>query len=340
MKRSFEQSEYPESRERGRPYVEMQDISAFSEFSLEKLSERSVEIILEKVKKGQISEDYYRRKYNLPNNQPFVEELQRFAEETIECYRKNVTEKTQSFKRQADDCFTVAKQRGYLTEARDYRIIITDNLLHHGLEHSEDTPAINTFSQSLNAVYVEYTQPNKLVAHEVGHALSLRPNEGRSGFATSEAEYKSTGRKGNKWFNEGVTVMWEDISVNDGSIIPSREAQHDYYGWSRDATRVIIDELKLDDDTVFKAYFGDRAARELIEKKVNERFKCSLDDLQCLTLKTDIDFTRRVIYGEKVELTIKDTTHDSVIKMMNKLSEIFPNVSIVDTRENRSESKK
>lgn len=331
MEKNPEQSNRPENKEYGRPHIEMQDLATFSGVDLEELGRRSVEEILDRVGKDDKFEGLIRRKFGLSEETPFDEALRGLAERSISEYQKNLAEKMQSFRQQGDDCITLVQEQGYLSEVDGFRIILTDDFIHYGLE-PENRPNINSFSEDHKAVYVRHTEPNRLVAHEVGHALSTRYDEGRTGFTTSDNKRKQTGERGNKWFNEGVTIMWEDLSVNDGSSIPSREDPHDMYNWYREATRLIIEELKLDDDTVFKAYFGDRQSLDLVEEKVNERFGYSLDDLQCLALKLDIDFTKSIIAGENVELTIKKTDRDSKIETIEKLVGIFPNVSVIDKR--------
>lgn len=331
-----EQFEIPEKKEEYKPHIEIQDISTFSGLSLEELSRKAIEIILEKVRENPISENRYRRKYNLTGGQPFAKELERYAQKITENHQRSAAEKMLLFKQQADDCFALAKKKEYLAKTRDYKIIIADNFLHYGLQPSKFTPTLNSYSQDLNAIYIELNAPNKLLAHEIGHVLSTRPHESATGF--TRLEKSKEGRiisVGNKWFNEGVTVMWEETSVNDNSVIPSREEEGDYYGWCQAATHLVMKKLALNEDTVFKAYFGNYESRNLVEQKLKEYFKCTLEDLRCLSLKLDMEFTKKIIQGDKVELIIKNTTSDSAIKQMDKLSEIFPNVSIIDTRKDK-----
>lgn len=310
------------------------DLTDFSGLTLNEISEKAIKNILDEAASKKVPENHFRQKFHLAANQPFAVALQHFAKESVEKYHQSIVEKKQSFQKQAEDCYNLAKKRGYITEAKKVDIIISDSFLNKGLEHSEHAITLNSFDPDLNSVIMGYNQPNRGLAHEMGHALSYYPEQSRDGFRdiVKKPDGKTTLKK-NYWFNEGVTIIWEELSVNDDSVIPSRNDPRDSYYWYRETTRLILKESGASDELALQAYFGNEETRQTLEDKINNRFNCSLDDLECLSFSQDIGMTKKIIAGEKVELKIKKSTHETVIKIMKKLSEIFPNVSIKEVKE-------
>lgn len=334
--KNFEQS--PESQFEKEFQAEIKDLSDFSGLTLEEISKSAIKNILDDIEKNiekkKSLEGHYRRKFNLSDDQPLTEALQYCAQESLEKYHQSIVEKKQSFQKQAEDCYNLAKKRGYITEAKKIDIIISNPFLNKGLERLEYKIDLNTFNPDLNSVIIDCEQTNRALAHEMGHALSYYPEQSKDGFRdiVKKPDGKTTLKK-NYWFNEGVTIIWEELSVNDDSVIPSRNDPRDSYYWYRETTRLILKESVVSDELALRAYFGNEETRQTLEDKINNRFNCSLDDLECLSFSQDIGMTKKIIAGEKVELKIKKSTHETVIKIMKKLSEIFPNVSIKEVKE-------
>ena len=190
-----------------------------------------------------------------------------------------------------------------------------------------------------------------LVAHEVGHALSRhcrKPGFGPdTGFRCHELDpdgttYRLTWRS--KWLDEGVTVLWEELSVNDGSTLPERDDAGDIYPWYREAVRALMAALNLDQDTMLRAYFGNEAACALLEARVRQRFNCALGELDVITLLTEIDFTRKLFRGEPVRhqlvhqkirvlrrgQLVSERQNSELIAKWRKLAQIFPNLTLIE----------
>ncbi len=135
--------------------------------------------------------------------------------------------------------------------------------------------------------------------------------------------------EGNQWLNEGTTVLWENLSVNDGSRFSQRDEEQDFYPHSRDLTLMLLRETGLEQDVLFRAYFGDAAARSLLETKVKERFGHSIDELNCFTLKLDKEWIERILRGEPETLELYGTEDEGLLAEKRKFTEIFPNVRLV-----------
>lgn len=327
------------------------DLETYGGRTLEQLGERVIEKFAVS-KTPEISERWLRKTFGLADNLPREQALRQQVAENIARYRKELPEKTRAFSDQADHCVRIALQWRYLTTAPGFTLVITDDLLHRGLPGDAyclaPSPNICVYAAERNTIYVAHPLPNVVVAHEVGHALSLRQEQRQSGFLRLQPRPDGRWQRlGNKWLDEGTTVLWEELSVNDGSTLPSRRDPDDAYCWYREATLALLQELSLDQETALAAYFGGHTARAVIAMNVIRRFGCTLDDLQRVALYQKIGFTRQLLHGEPVEHKIR-TGHVRVqpagILVTEKpdrqladdwrqLATIFPNLTLIKPKE-------
>ncbi len=313
--------------------VEIQDITAFAGIDMEELKEKSVANLLAEIKKeGERSEKHWRKKLDIPEDTPLEDGLKQRVEERAREYQEHIEASITRFQEQTDHCLRLAKEKGYIEAERPFSIIVTDPLLKYGSAEPKAMPWERRYDIHTDCIGICYGDPNILLAHEIGHALSADPDTKRSGFThrlSVRQEGKEEKWEGNKWLNEGTTVIWEEMSANDDSIIPQRGEKFDSYNWSRDAARLLIEELGLNEDTLLKAFFRNQEAISLLERRCQERFHCSIDDLDCLKIELDTDLTKRIISGQPVEMKMNQSRHDAIIDTVKKLQEIFPNVNII-----------
>lgn len=324
------------------------DLEAFSGQTLEWLGEQALERIA-KSRTSDISDRWLRKKFGLAADVPPELGLRTKIADNIARYRSRLPEKTIEFRAQTEYCQRLVVERGYLTSAPGFTLVITDDLLHRGLPaHLRCwVPPHNicAFSVEHNAVYVAHTLPNLIVAHEVGHAFSLR--QARQQIGLLQLQRRADGqwqRHGSKWLGEGVTVLWEELSVNDGSTLPERHDPDNTYCWYREATRELLRQLTIGQETVLAAYFGNDAARAAVEIHIVQRFGCTLDDLKYVALCQKISFTRRLFNRELVQHTIRtgnvhvrrdgllitEKPNTELIERWRKLAQIFPNLSLIE----------
>lgn len=327
------------------------DLEAYSGLTLEQLGERAIANIAAAKTPG-ISEPWLRKTFGLAKDLPLEQALRRKVKKHIARYRSQRPKKLRAFCGQAHHCVQIALQRRYLTAPPDFTLVITDDLLHRGLPSElrswVQTHNIGAYYAERNTVFVASTLPNLIVAHEVGHALSLRQEQRQSGFLRLQPRPDGRWQRlGNKWLNEGITVLWEELSVNDGTTLPTRHDPDDTYCWYREATLALLRELALDQETALEAYFGNHTARAVIEAYVIRRFGCTLDDLQQVTLYQKIAFTRRLLHGEPVEHKIRTgnirVQRDGIMIAVKpdvqiaddwrQLATIFPNLTLIEPKE-------
>lgn len=326
------------------------DLEAFSGITLERLGELALERMA-KSRTPDISDRWLRKTFGLADG-PIEQALHNKVAENIARYRSVLPEKTRAFGEQAHHCVRLALERRYLTATPGFTIVITDDLLHRRLPSDlrgwVQPYRVCTFDCGRNAVVVSHTLPNLIVAHEVGHALSFRSERLQIGFLKlqlgPDGRWK---RLGNKWFDEGVTVLWEEMSVNDRSTLPERQDPNNVYCWYRDATLALLQVLAIGQETLLAAYFSNDAARTAIEAQVLQRFNCLIDDLQPVGLYQNIAFTRRLFGGEPVEHKIPNATvkvrrggklmtmppDTELIADWRELAAIFPNLRLIEPKE-------
>lgn len=327
------------------------DLEAFSGLTLEQLGEQALERMA-KARTPDISDRWLRQTFKLDADLPLEEALRRKVAENIARYRSVLPKKTLAFREQAHHCVRIALERRYLTAAPGFTLVITDDLLHRGLPSDLRclVPSSNVcaYSMERNTVYVAHTLPNLIAAHEVGHALSMRQEQQQIGFLRLERRPDGQWqRRGNKWLDEGATVLWEELSVNDGSTLPERLDPDDTYCWYRDATLALLQVLAIGHETVLAAYFGNDAARAAIEANIAGQFRCTLDDLQLVTLCQKIAFTRQLLRGDPVEheirtgnvrirrngILITEKPNRRLADNWRQLAKIFPNLTLIEPKE-------
>ncbi|MDD5110471.1 MAG: hypothetical protein PHI63_04630 [Patescibacteria group bacterium] len=324
------------------------DLEAYGGCMLEQLGEQALGNITAN-RTTAVSQRWLRKTFELPAGVPLEPALRQAVADRIVRYRATLPEKKRAFGAQADDCVRIAAERNYVGNPAGFTIVVTDDLLHRGLPGHLRCWApphhVCAYSLEHNAVFVAHTLPNLIVAHETGHALSLQRNRYRIGFLQLEPKANGGFRRcGSKWLDEGITVLWEELTVNDGSTIPERQNPDDWYCWARNATQILVKELGVDQETALRAYFGNLDAYHQLTRQVSRWYGCALDDLQHVALYTDIGFTRRLLQSEPVEHRIGSTIarikrsgvwiaqgkDTRLTDSWHKLAATFPNLTLID----------
>lgn len=325
------------------------DLEAYSGLTLEQLGQQAIANIATS-KAPEISERWLRKTYGLAKDLPLEQALRRKVTKHIARYRSEWPKKSRAFFGQAHDCVQIALERRYLTAASGFTLVITDDLLHRGLPSDlrcwVQPYHVCTFDCGRNAVVVSHALPNLIVAHEVGHALSCRREQQQRGFLRLQQQPDGLWHGlGANWFDEGVTLLWEELSVNDGSTLPERHDPSDVYCWYRDATLALLEVLELNQETALRAYFGNNDSRAAVEARAQQRFHCRLDDLRHVGLYQKIEFTRRLVRGEPIQHKLPGATskvrrdgvlqtkpNTEIIEKWRRLAEIFPNLTLIERK--------
>jgi len=307
----------------------LEDIATYGGTSIEELARSVVASIVDAARKRPEFEKHYRETYGIADQQDFQQGMNVFADRRIKEFQEHFPRKQKEFKEQAAHCLTFARQHGYIADTRPIHIVITDWFLTCGKPNLTGT---DSYDHRTGVTFVGIDRPNILLAHELGHSLSHTQTEKgsqRVGFSIFEplggGEEKMHGCQ---WLNEGTTVLWENQSVNDRSTFSQRALEEDFYPYSRDLAKLLLEKIGVPEEILFKAYFGDREALHFLNDAINRRFKCTMEDLNCLTLKLDIKWAKSILDGQPVTIEILETDHTSIIPEKEQLARIFPNVII------------
>jgi hypothetical protein len=281
---------------------------------------------LEHVFRDRQAEAYARRQYGVRSKKTLQTAIQAEVQQHLALYQDGFAAKKVAFTAQAQYCLDLALNQGFIATSKDIHIVILDSLLLHGSPIVSDA---NQYDHDTNTILIEIQQPNQMLAHEVGHCLSADMDNCRLGFIYFE--FDQTGQrigKGNQWLNEGTTIIWEELSTNDGSSIPSRKKKWDMYGWYRAATKLLLQEIDVIEDTLLRAYFGQAQYRQPVLKKIEQRFGATIEELDCLMLRLEPEWTAQILRGEPVIADIHKNLQQEVQDQYKKLATIFPNVTL------------
>ena len=327
MRNQFEKS--PEASKEWADTIPISDIAIYSGLSLPELKNQAVNTLLQQLNEGKREERLLRRDFQLDDKLPIEQALQEKAESILIEFERQLPEKKEKFQEQLQHCIALATERGYLQQPpQPFSILITHEFLQTGSDYKRGKQYINYFDHDQHIIPITIDSPNILLAHEIGHALSTNDGEKRSGFQTLKKEGSQTVTRGNQWFNEGMTVIWENQSASDNEKITQREEEGDFYSWYHQAAELLLKEINVSEDDNLKAYFGNSEMISKLRQKIQKRFNCTLEDLACLSYKIDINWTKQVISGQPVEINISRQTYARIKNKLTKLTQIFPNVTV------------
>ncbi len=272
-----------------------------------------------------------RHRLNLSEDEDLESGITRVVNERMAWLESSLESRLESARAQALNSAAMAVERGYLTEPRPMHIYFVDKILQQGLPESEQH-GTNAFLPFEELCYISLDEPNRIVTHELGHALSYRPDRQENGVLRyTEGEDGRPKGHGNVWFDEGATVMWEDRSVIDTEPKEGREDPTDFWRWSQEAVQLLTAEAGVDEEVVMKSYFGHADARKELDEALRKRFGTDIDGLEPLSERLDIAWTKRVISGQPVELPLRlKRDHHTLLESKRKLAKIFPNVTLVE----------
>ncbi|MDP2685305.1 MAG: hypothetical protein Q8P20_09820 [bacterium] len=321
-----------------REKIVIKNIADFSSISISELEERTYQIMLQNTHENPKIENHYREKYGISRQDPIEDALRELIKTASVDFMSKLREKENECQQQIDYCISIANKYGYLqNEPAPLTVIISHNLLHQGSPFRPGKQYLNSYDPTNNAIIIDINLPSTIIAHEFGHALSTDNKKIRSGIKTLiwDEQNEDLITHGNEWLDEGLTVIWEQMTTLDNKNMPGRNKNGDPYNWYLQTTKLILTEINISPNDALKAYFGDETMLQLLRDKFFHRFNCSIEDLKHLGYKLDVEWTKKLITGQPIEETINKNTNQSVKKNLFKLSEIFPNLKI---NEENSES--
>ncbi|TSC58059.1 MAG: hypothetical protein Greene041619_838 [Candidatus Peregrinibacteria bacterium Greene0416_19] len=304
------------------------DISSHCRKSPEELADGAVRSLLRLAREKPDTEMWICEWEHLPSELPLETALRKKAARCVAAYRESIEEKREAFTAQAEHCVRLLRKNGWSDARQPVQIVIVDRFLAQG---AAGQVPVDQYEYESGTVFIDRDRPNILLAHELGHLFShwKEGNRDHCGFIYHEEKPDGTRvQRGNQWFNEGATVLWENIAVNDGSTLAERNEGMDFYPFSRDMVRLLLHDLDLQEGALFRAYFGEAGATGLLEKRIQERYGCPLEDLSCLSLKLDTGWAERVLRGKPETIETFGTEDQGVLAEKRKLTEIFPNVTL------------
>lgn len=314
-----------------REQVSIKNIADFSGITVDELGEKRYQKVLQDIHDNPQRENYYREKFNINQQDPNEDAMREKIKAVTAEFMNKLPEKENECRQQIDHCLSIANERGYLqSEPEPLTIIISHSFLHWGSPFRPGKQYLNSHDPTNNAIIIDIDLPSTILAHEFGHALSTDKKDERSGIKTLVKDEKKQEliSKGNQWLNEGLTIIWEQMTTLDNREVPGRNEKGDPYHWYLEATKLILTEIDMSPDDALKAYFGDKKILELLRDKFQQRFHCSIEDLSSLEYKLDIDWTKKLVTGQPLEVTLKKTTNRSLREKLLKLSGMFPNLTL------------
>jgi hypothetical protein len=312
------------------PTVSVEDLGTYAGMSIEALASAASESLIEGARERSESEAYFRERYDIPEGEDFAVGMRKFAVRKAREYRQLFEQKREGFIAQAHHCIQLAQTRRYIGQPPKVRVVVTDWFLTYGKRGLTD---VASYDHREKTTFILADSPNILLAHEVGHALShSRERLGeRVGFVTYETIREGEEKiHGSQLLNEGATVLWENLSVNDGSTYGQRSWDMDFYTHARDVTAYLLQKLGIPEDIFFQAYFGDADAQRFLEDAMGKAYGCTLEDLNCLGLRLSFDWAKKILDGERVEVTISKQEDASVRAEKEDLGRVFSNVVLVE----------
>lgn len=317
----------PEKKEDVPLKIEIFDLENYSGMDIDDLKKESVDLILEKIGKNPKLKGYYQKNFSLNKDEPIESALETYSDSIVAEYLSQKELLSEKYRKQAEYCLRLALEKGYMEGVKDIKILLSNKFFDKTQVDKQRHLTVNSYDDRQDIICIEAGQPNRLLAHEIGHALSTNREKGIAGF--SRIREKGEGLT-IYWFNEGVTVLWEELSVDDASEIPQRNEKYDFRQWARETVKIIIREADIDEDVLMRAYFGGEDAKKVVGQKIQDRFRCTLEDLEPLCYSLDVEFTKKIISGEIVEIPIHKKTQKKIIESLKSLAVIFPNIYLVE----------
>lgn len=328
-----------EKKEQPPVRIELVDLTELSGVSLSALAASGEQYLLERIQADPDMEKWIRHWLSLPKSTPIVEALHHHFETKPREYTATLERRLAGFQAQAQRCVDAAREHGWLQWEKPLRIILTDQSLKFGLYAHGTKSWFNQYVANEDAVYVDIQGSHRLLVHELGHLLSTNVEKRLTPFGQlklDEGQLRSPTEL--RWLEEGSTMIWEEFAVDDGSAnttIQERQTPRSVYRRFRQTTKLIMKQIGIDQDTLMRGYFGDTGVVDLVRQKVQERFGCTLEDLDCLMTPATFTITRRIVEGEPVSIKTWPDPNDEFNPAANnkeKLAKVFPNVTLVRVR--------
>lgn len=320
----------PEFREFLKSFVHIESTVDRSGGTLEELGQKAIESAKHIAHQSSRDRARIMHRLKIEETDDLDAAIESVIQERLLFMSKNLELRLASAQTQAVNGLATAIERGYIAEPKELHIYFVDLVLQLGLPKDEQH-GTNAFIVEENRSYISLDEPNRIVTHELGHALANRPDSKEGGVLRYGID--AEGRKkswGNHWFDEGATVMWEDRSVIDNVPKEGREDPMDYWHWSQEAAQLILQEAGIDEEIAMRAYFGHIKDRQQLDEALQRRFGTNLDGLDALSQRLDINWTKKIISGQPVTLTWRNKyDHSSMLESITKLSAVFPNVEVV-----------
>ena len=215
-------------------------------------------------------------------------------------------------------------------DVRDVPVVLYDRVL--ALTRPDDrrtAPALASFRPDINTIVMSLSATETELAHEYGHAASYSSEGGRVGWANIDQEGSPINGRDNRWLDEGCTITAE--MATSGITLEQYQAKNPQYAMYYVLTRTLREELGVSEHDLMQSYFAESPEREDFERKVQERYKCSVFELGGILIG-DYDWERQnlaLLTGEPVELEAPGEPDEyGMYEKYQWLAKTFPNVTL------------
>ncbi len=287
-------------------------------------------------------EDEIIERYDLTRDKPFAEAVKDLAAAKISEFKRDIEADKARIRKQVEHCRNLVLSHGYLEESqlREIKLVVSDGFFIEFMEDEMGYVGINAlgaYNPEEDITYVDRNKPNVLIAHETGHAMSSDEEFDTTGFKKTGFVMYKTGDEdigeqvGNQYFNEGATEIWEEFSVNDGSVTDDTSMR--VYTFWKNLIKAILEQTNQSTDDLFKAYFAGGEALTDFKRKLFDKYNTTIDGLECLNIlisRDQLELGPDILKGKQVTLVYgkKRDNRPINIRRAYEVAEVFSNVTL------------
>lgn len=278
--------------------------SFFDDYSEEELVSRSRSCMMdaERMKVRM----YLLQKIGLTKNEFSDDELSSAIKDHIEKYRQKV-ERVKDFVPQHLTRTRMWLEKIHATPKQDPEgmfITVEDDVLSVVVDGRPPFDSnMSHFSPERNHITLDWLPNMGVLAHEYIHAMSHDPSSQTTGFRRMH----EIDIIGPVWLDEGMAMIGQFRTYGE-----DESAVDDLYMGYHRTVYEFMNALGIDEEFMFKAYFGMHPYRAELEKRIEEFYGVSIDDLKKVFIgysEESLETAAKILRKEPVTLRAKAGTH-------------------------------
>lgn len=211
----------------------------------------------------------------------------------------------------------------------DIPIYLCDSVLGCVVPEAKYQTSGGQFIPHLNAIILNVDYPDWVVVHEYAHGLAYNSEKSRSGFRTILENGLAADDSSNRWLDEYCAMLLE-FSATEHKL-ENRQVDDEMYFTYFKMAEVFLTEIGASEELILKAYYGDEAARQEVDQCCQNRFNCSVFELDDIMLGFNDELremTLELLQGKPIFYQ-RHLQRDSsgLEEKYQRLAELFPNFS-------------